>query len=273
MFGYITIHKDEMKFKDYDKYRAYYCGVCHSLAKFGFTGQMTLSYDMTFLAILLSSLYEDETEMVKKRCVPHPINRHCAIINEYTDYAAAMNVLLTYYKLKDDWHDDKSVKANALAGLLTSAFKKAKKMYPRQAQIIKEAIDRQNVFESSGVATIDEAANPTGELLAAVFVMKQDEWQNYLSRMGFFLGKYIYIMDAYDDLEKDIKKKRYNPLISIRNEENFVERCKDMLTLLAAESSRAFESMPILDNEDILRNILYAGIWNKFLEHNCKESK
>ena len=91
--------------------------------------------------------------------------------------------------------------------------------------------------------------------------------------MGFFLGKYIYIMDAYDDLEKDIKKKNYNPLISLRNEENFTERCKDMLTLMAAESSRAFESLPILENVDILRNILYAGIWNKFLEHNCKESK
>ena len=180
MFGYITIHKDEMKFKDYDKYRAYYCGVCHSLGKFGIAGQMTLSYDMTFLAILLSSLYEDETKMVKKRCVPHPINSHCAIINEYTDYAAAMNVLLTYYKLKDDWHDEKSVKSNTLAGLLSSAFKKAKKMYPRQARIIEDAISRQNIFGSSGVATIDESANPTGELLAGVFVMKQDEWQNYI---------------------------------------------------------------------------------------------
>ena len=273
MFGYITIHKDELKIKDFDKYRSYYCGVCHSLKKFGFAGQMTLSYDMTFLAILLSSLYEDETEAVKKRCVPHPIKSHYAIVNQYTDYAAAMNVLLTYYKLKDDWNDEKSLKSNTLAGMLSRAYKKARDLYPEQARIIEEAIAKQNAYEKSRGSSIDEAATPTGELLAGVFIMKPDEWKNYLRRMGFFLGKYIYILDAYDDLDKDIKKNNYNPLIPIHKEEGFRDRCKDMLTLMAAESTRAFESLPILDNVDILRNILYSGIWNKFLEHDCKESK
>lgn len=264
MFGYININMDELKFKDYDKYRMYYCGVCHSLAKYGIEGRMTLSYDMTFLAILLSSLYEDGTEPVKKRCLPHPIKCHGAIINQYTEYAAAMNVLLTYFKLKDDWYDDKNVKSNALAGILTRAYKKARKQYPKQAGIIEDAIARQNLYERSGVTSVDEAANPSGELLAGVFDMKQDEWQNYLRKMGFFLGKYVYILDAYDDLERDIKKNNFNPLKDFRNDENFSEKCREMLVMMAAESAKAFEALPILENVDILRNVLYYGIWNKF---------
>lgn len=126
MFGYITINKDELKIKDYNKYQSYYCGVCRSLKKnYGFSGQMTLTYDMTFLGVLLSALYEDETESVRRRCIPHPIKPHEEISNVYTDYAAAMNVLLTYYKLKDDWEDERSVKSNAFAGVLKKAYKRA----------------------------------------------------------------------------------------------------------------------------------------------------
>lgn len=265
MFGYITINKDELKIKDYNKYKAFYCGLCHSLKQeYGISGQMTLSYDMTFLGILLSSLYEDDTETVMRRCIPHPVKKHGAISNEYTDYAAAMNVLLTYYKLKDDWEDEKSIRSNTLAGLLKRAFKKAAGKYPRQSEIIAACISKQRELEQNIKISIDEAATPTGEMLAEIFDMKQDVWSGHLKKMGFYLGKYIYILDAYDDIEKDIKNKNFNPLIQYRSESDFCERCEQMLTAVAAESSKAFERMPILDNTDILRNILYAGIWSKF---------
>ena len=119
MFGYIVIHKDELKVKDYNRYNSFYCGVCRSLRNnYGLPGQITLNYDMTFLAILLSGLYEDDTKTVMRHCIIHHVKKHGEISNEYTDYAAAMNILLSYYKLKDNWNDDKSLKSNIGAGLL-----------------------------------------------------------------------------------------------------------------------------------------------------------
>ena len=106
LFGYIIVNKPEMKFKEFDLYHAYYCGVCRSLKKcYGMAGQISLSYDMTFLAMLLSGLYEPEETCSRERCVAHPLSRHMAIENIFTEYAADMNVLLTMYKCEDDWQD------------------------------------------------------------------------------------------------------------------------------------------------------------------------
>ena len=274
MFGYVTVHKDELKIKDYNRYRAFYCGVCRSLKKcYGMAGQMTLTYDMTFLAILLSALYEDETEPVLKKCVPHPVKKHPEISNEYSDYAAGMNILLSYYKLKDNWDDERSVKSNAAAGLLKRAFKKACRKYPNQAKAVRDYIKKQHDCENENVTDIDEISYPTGEVLGQLFNMKNDEWKESLVQMGFYLGKFIYVLDAYDDLEKDIKKKNFNPLISMSEREDFNEYCKSILMTYAAEGARYFERLPILNNADILRNIIYAGIWSRFNYLNTEKEK
>ena len=150
MFGYIVIHKDELKVKDYNRYNSFYCGVCRSLRNnYGLPGQITLNYDMTFLAILLSGLYEDDTKTVMRHCVIHHVKKHGEISNEYTDYAAAMNILLSYYKLKDNWDDDRSLKSNICAGLLKKAFKKAASKFPKQAGIIEDYISGQSECEKS----------------------------------------------------------------------------------------------------------------------------
>ena len=265
MFGYVTVYKDELKIKDYNRYRGYYCGVCRSLKNgYGMVGRMTLTYDMTFLAILLSALYEDDTKMQPKRCVTHPIKKHPEISNRYTDYAAGMNILLSYYKLKDNWDDERSIKSNAAAGMLKRAFKKACKKYPEQAKAVQEYIRKQHECEKGNVTDIDEVSFCTGEVLGRIFDMNKDEWSDNLYHMGFFLGKFIYVMDAYDDLEKDLKKNNYNPLKSCSDRTDFNEYCKSILTTYAAESARYFERLPILDNADILRNIVYAGIWSRF---------
>lgn len=265
MFGYININKEELKIKDYDKYKSFYCGVCRSLGKnYGIWGQATLSYDMTFVALVLSSLYEDETKPKKARCAMHFAIPHMELVNEYTDYAAAMNVLLTYYKLKDDWEDDRSIKSNAFAGLLKKAFKKAAKKYPRQAAVIQQCIKEQTELEVNKVYDLDDISAPTGKMLQEIFDMKEDMWQKNMRKLGFYLGKYIYVLDAYVDLPKDIKKNNFNPLIELKDRQDFGDRCEDLLVMLASEAAKAFEMLPILENEDIIRNILYAGIWSKF---------
>ena len=99
-----------------------------------------------------------------------------------------------------------------------------------------------------------------GELL----VYKEDTWEPVLRRMGFFLGKFIYLLDAYDDLEKDIKKKNYNPLKPLYGEKDYEERCRELLLMMMAECSSEFEKLPCIQDEEILRNILYAGVWTKY---------
>lgn len=109
MFGYIVMNKPEIKFKDFDLYRSFYCGLCRELkSKYGISGQISLTYDMTFVVILLSALYESPTQKGSTRCIIHPVCKQPVRRNTVTEYAADMNVLLTYYKCRDDWEDEKS---------------------------------------------------------------------------------------------------------------------------------------------------------------------
>ena len=125
MFGYIAINKAEMKFKDYDVYQAYYCGLCRRLKEcYGKCGQLTLSYDMTFLIVLLTGLYEPKTIAGETRCIAHPLEKHPTKINKYTDYAASMNLILSYYKCKDDWTDERKKKGYIAAKALEPKIKK-----------------------------------------------------------------------------------------------------------------------------------------------------
>ena len=114
MFGYVLVNKPELKIKDFEKYRSYYCGLCHALGEMhGMAGRLTLNYDMTFLIMILTDLYETEETITYGRCPLHPARKHCARRSPVTDYCADMCVLLAYYKCKDDWDDEKKLKAKA----------------------------------------------------------------------------------------------------------------------------------------------------------------
>ena len=141
MFGYVTICEPELKMKDLRKYKAYYCGLCRKLKEdYGTMGQMTLTYDMTFAIILLSSLYEAKNRMNQHRCKVHPVKKQAMIENEITQYAADMNVLLAYYHMKDDWADEKKVSGLLGGGLLKKKAEKIAEQYPRQSKAIKESL-------------------------------------------------------------------------------------------------------------------------------------
>lgn len=267
MFGYVTVYKPELKIKDFEKYRAYYCGLCRTLQKqYGFVGQVTLTYDMTFAIILLTSLYESATEQSDHRCVVHPIKKQQMLQNEITEYAAAMNVVLAYYHMQDDWQDDKSVKGLAGTALLRRQVKQIEAQYPRQCKVMQEQLQRLQECEKAGSTDIDLVAGCFGELMGELFLYKQDRWEAGLRRFGFFLGKFIYIMDAFDDIEKDIKGNNYNPLKSLyeNKRQEFDESCREMLVMMVAECSEEFEKLPCIIDLDILRNILYDGVWVKY---------
>lgn len=271
MFGYVTINKAELKVKDYDKYHAFYCGLCHALKKrYGRLGQFTLTYDMTFVTLLLTSLYEEKSVRMKEHCLVHPAAKQDIIYNRFSDYGADMNMLLTYYKLLDDWEDDRDYKALIMAGLLKKRCRRAVMENPRQAKAIKTYIVENKACENANEKDFDKVAGCTGRMMAELLCFKQDEWSEYLRQLGFYLGKFIYLMDAYDDLDKDERDGSYNPLRQLikagRSKEQIEAKAYDMLMMMGAGAAAGFEKLPILENTDILRNILYSGIWGKYNE-------
>lgn len=276
MFGYITIYKPELKVKDYYRYKAYYCGLCHSLRdRFGGSGQITLSYDMTFVVILLSSLYEKEPESSMKRCMVHPVKKIQVLQNSFSGYCADMNILLTYYHFLDDWQDEKSLGALVGARALKTKAKQVISRYPRQAKAIRSSLRQLAGYEKRGETNLDLVAGSFGRLMEELFVWRKDEWEESLRRFGFFFGKFIYLMDAYDDLQEDLKKNSYNPLIGLYRGNAYEETCRKILNMMMAECSLEFEKLPCLMDADILRNILYAGVWTKYsrIQEKRKEEK
>ena len=272
MFGYVSAHKPELRMREFYKYKAYYCGLCKVLREmYGFLGQVTLTYDMTFLVILLTSLYESETKREEHRCIVHPARKQKMLWNEMTEYAADMNIILTYYKLLDDWEDEKSKVGYIGQRAYQKAFHKLQQKYPEKCKLIARCLERLRLCEMQREENIDIVARCFGELMSELFIYKKDAWEETLREMGFYLGKFIYILDAYDDIEKDIEKDNYNALISLSKMEDFDKKCEEMLNLVLAECSHHFEKLPCVEDVEILRNILYAGVWDKFNQKRKKK--
>ena len=265
MFGYVTINKPELKIKDYARYRGYYCGLCKTLKEeYGRFGQMTLTYDMTFLIILLTSLYEVKPKHGVERCLAHPMKKHDMLWNEISAYAADMNIALTYHHLLDDWEDEKSYVGLAGAKLVKRKYKRIAKKYERQVGVIVDSLEALKCCEKNKVMDLDEVSSHFGNLMAEFFVYKKDEWEPILRDVGFYLGKFIYIIDAYEDLEKDKKNNSYNPLVEMEKKDDYEERMYHILSLMMSDCTMAFEKLPLVYEVEILRNILYAGVWCKY---------
>ena len=274
MFGYVTICEPELKVKDLKKYKAYYCGLCRVLKEeYGFMGQMTLTYDMTFATILLSSLYESVADLETHRCKVHPVKKQMMLKNEITSYAAAMNVLLAYYHLDDDWQDDRKISSLMSKSMIYGKVKKIIDKYPRQSEAIRTSLAELSLCERDNSTDIDRTAGCFGRLMEELLLYREDMWEKSLRKMGFFLGKFIYLMDAYEDLPEDLKKDKYNPLRKIYAEPEYEERIRQILCMMIAESTAEFERLPCLVDVDILRNILYDGVWSRYNKIQMKKSE
>ena len=264
MFGYVTINEAELKIKDFRLYRSFYCGVCRSLRRYGIKGRLMLNYDLTFLAVLLTALYEDADTTVRFRCPLHPMRKSEAIKNAYCDYAADMTVLLAYYQCLDHWRDERQPLYRVEAALLKPSIKRLAEQYPRQAEAVARYVASLHLAEAEHDLSLDELCGLTGAMLAEICVLREDVYSANLRSLGFYLGKFIYLMDAVEDLERDGKKGCFNPLLAQGCPSELAARCEDMLTALMAECARAFERLPVLLYSDILRNILYSGVWSKY---------
>ena len=265
MFGYVNVNKDELTPEQQERYHSYYCGLCRALQKrHGRVTRVTLSFDMAFLSMLLSSLYECPEETGFETCLTHPIKKHAWVSNEYVEYCADMTIALSYYKLLDDWADDHNYMALSAARLLQSKHLAVARRYPLQCSAIHNRLGQLAQLEKDNCHDLDRVSSCFGELLAELFDCRRDMWSQPLRQMGYSLGKFIYLMDAYEDLDADIKKCRFNPLLGIAGKPGYEEHCKDILTLLMADCAAAYEKLPCLQDSDILRNVLYSGVWTRY---------
>lgn len=268
MFGYVTIYNKELDKADLDCYQSYYCGLCRTLRRrYGLAGQITLSYDLTFVAIVLSALYEPKTELTAGRCALHPLRSRPRAANEFLDYAADMTVALAYYNYLDDWQDDHRHLSLQAAKKLEPYLAKIKADWPRQLDTIERGLTALNQLESDVSHDLDALCRAFGELLGAVFACRDDLWRDTLEGMGRGLGGFIYLMDAYDDLLKDNKKGRYNALSDLAATlplEEYETRCKELLTQQMGLCAEQFSLLPVLKDTAegrLIYNTIYSGVW------------
>ena len=267
MFGYININQKELSEESKKIYQAYYCGLCQKLkTNCGTKGQMLLSYDLTFLIVLLTGLYELENTETEFTCPLHPTKKRTAYINVATEYAADMNLILAYQNLLDDWKDEKSYTKKAFVKILDKDYTRIVSKYPRQVRALEEFMRKTAEAEKNKETNLDLVAGLTGEMLGEIMCWREDEWQEEMRTLGFYMGKFIYLMDAYEDYEADQKKNCYNPLVYMEkeNDQEFDTFCKLLLTSMMSECAKSFERLPILLHADILRNILYSGVWSRY---------
>lgn len=266
MFGYIVVNKPELKIKDFDKYQQYYCGICQSLKKtHGKISQLTLNNDLTFVGILLTSLYEPQETVKTIRCPLHLAHKKDVRLTPYLDYVSDMTIVLTYYKLEDDIIDEKSLKSKLACSLLQKEFLKVKEKYPEKVKIIMEQLENIHRLEKENTQNLDEISGCFGKIMGEIMVYQDDIFKDDLYNMGYYLGKFIYLIDAYEDVEQDIEKHNYNPFIDrFSNREEFQDYCYHILEMMISQSCFYFDKLPIIENIDILKNIIYSGIWTKF---------
>lgn len=264
MFGFVTANLKELDKAQQQRYGAVYCGICRQIrAGAGQTARLNLSYDMTFLALLLMSLYEPEETGGKVACVLHPCRKRGWTDNQYIRYAADMNVALAYYNCLDDWHDDRSLAAKFMAGRLEEQLPAIAGRYSRQCRAIESCIRQLSDLEKAGCANPDEPAGCFGRLLGELLVYEEDLWSPTLREMGMALGRFIYLADAAVDYKKDLRQGKYNPYIAMGTGQNW-PRWEDYLILAMGRCTEHFEKLPLVQDKQILDNILYSGVWTNF---------
>lgn len=266
MFGYVKINKMDLTFREYEHYRGYYCGLCKCLKdNHGEISRLSLNYDVTFLVLVLSAVYRPKSTVIEEGCITNPFKKKKKIINEVTEYAASMNVLLTYYKLEDNLKDDNGIKDKIAYNIYKSKLKLAYEKYPKKADTIKKQLDMLYKLEQDKNTNIDLVSNTFGNLMSEIFAYKEDKYEKELRCIGFNVGKYIYLLDAYEDLDKDYEKGRYNPFIEyIDKREELKIRVDKLISLSLGMLGNAIDNLDLKMNTGIIENIVYSGVYLRY---------
>ena len=264
MFGYVCANQKDLDKTQKLRYNAVYCGICRQIReRSSQTARLSLSYDMAFLALLLMSLYEPEEISGSRACNLHPIKPRPWVDNLYIRYAADMNVALAYYKALDDVRDDGSKAARLAASVLKKSLPEIESRYPRQCRAMEDCIRQLNLLEKEGCPNPDLPAACFGRLMGELLVYEEDMWAPALRQMGISLGRFIYFLDAAVDYRKDKKQGKYNPFVAMGNAQE-LQTWENYLVMDMARCTEYFETLPLVQDKELLNCILYSGVWMEF---------
>lgn len=281
MLGYVQIYKPDLRVREYEIYQGYYCGICKYIgANYGQLPRMSLSYDAAFLALLLASVIDEPDEPSLEHCVVHHIKKKTIIRNKAIEYAGDVMLILAWYKLLDDAHDEGKRSAKALMLLLRRIHRKLMLKYPELCDGIEINLTKLSALEDAHCSSLDEAAESFSKIMGVIFAegSKHLHGDNAASlhetfaKLGYHMGKWIYLIDAIDDIEENVESGAYNPLLYRFNYEGesptgFRERiCDDLEFNLYQYLAVLGESLSALDikkNKGIIDNVIYFGLNRK----------
>lgn len=275
MFGYVQPLKSELKVKELEAFKGYYCGLCKAIKeKYTQPARFMLNYDCAVLSLILSSM-SDETPTVKREvCIASPVKKKTVIHSREAEYAAAVNILLGYGKIRDAARDDRKISAGALSLLFKRVTKRAARDCPELASEFLQRIKNLSSLEEAGSADLDAVAGEFAHLLGAVFSLAPYGFidaaaKKALWHLGYNLGRWIYIADAYDDIIKDDKTHSYNVFLQ-REYTNAAELKLKLreeaafnLNFSLAEACNAYELLDIKRDKPLIDNIMYLGLAKK----------
>lgn len=258
--------KCELKVHEFETYKAYYCGLCKALKhEYTLIASSLVSYDCAFLYLLADSLGSETNIPEPCACLLHPLEKRLQIVTDAAQYPAAVNVLLAYYKMKDDVEDGQKFKA-AAAPFLRPAFKKASSLYPETAKAVSMMQRALSGIQEKKSGNVDEPSGAFGVMLGKIFErLDADKWED-LYGLGYNLGRWLYIIDAADDLIKDEKSGNYNVFLNKYGESGSPEIGKEAefnLYFSLARAAEAYGRLPVRKNKEILDNIFYLGLKQK----------
>ncbi len=275
MFGYIRPAKGDLKVKEFELYRSIYCGLCKQLGRaYGPFARMTLSYDFAFLSLLHMEVNGQTAQIAKQCCFVNPLKKKpCCLKNPSLEFSAAAAMVMLYYKVIDNIQDSKGFKKVGyflMKPFAKSAYKKACKSYPELGNIVSDCMSQQAQLEQLDVSSIDRAAQPTAQALSQICMLltQKPEQKRVLERFGYCLGRWVYLMDAFDDMEEDLKNHNYNPFLLrfgiIEADEQKIKQAKEYalgaLNLTLGELANAYVLLDVKTFEPIFYNIVYLGL-------------
>lgn len=270
MYGYIRPLKGELKVREYEQFKAAYCGLCHRLkARCGFAARFVVNYDFTFMAMLLSEA--DCVSPVYRRCSASPFRKKCCHCDDPAlDVAADYSVILAYWKLNDSIRDDrfgKKLRSSICTLLLRHAYKRAAASAAEFDQCVRMNLKKLQTLENANSPSLDAVADCFARILESAAMKANAEYRSrILSQIFYHVGRIVYILDAVDDLPEDFAEGSYNPLIyRFELSEGSLPQAarQDIeLTLQLSENvlRSAFELLPSGTWTSILRNIIYNGL-------------
>ncbi len=266
MFGFVVANPDKLTEEQNARYRGVYCGVCRAMGERQGRGhRLALTYDLVFLVLALSSVAGEDYAAEEIRCGVHPLKKRTVLKNDYTAFAADMNILLAFYNFLDDLKDDGGVIPAAEAAVFWDEAQALKEKYPELSETIDRCIAAITAAEKRDERSADVPASLFGELLGSVFAYPDLPCRQALYDFGCSLGKVIYFMDAAVDLKADLKKQRYNPLIT----KTAAER-RTLLELQLGDCMMRYSKLPLTQDKEIMDNILLSGIWTAYEAKNRK---